>query len=169
MTTTFLGFPRLIDRRGLKPGRWFLCGDKGAVALCMLTAIGGDLDALVIALSLGRADALEFRTLRLGAVVGPAATVEDELVFTPGEAPERLRPPLPTKRPFPSGSLLRLSSGDMGVGFAETLNGRLFVVSLTPGLDSEGFDLVFERWSLSLRRGSQSALFGHFRGGAFRE
>ena len=69
-----------------------------------------------------------------------------------------------TKRPFPNGALLRLSNGDMGMGFAETLGGDLMIISLASGMRVVGFDLIFDRWSLSLRRGPTVALVGHFKG-----
>jgi hypothetical protein len=167
MPVIFSGFPRLIEPKALKPGRWFMAGGAGGGQLCMLTAVGSDHLALVLMFALGKTDALEFRTARLASLTGPFSTVEDEMVFSPGEGGEKLRLHAAAKKPFPSGSLLRLSSGDMGVGFAEKLNGRLYVVSLSSGQECEGFDLVFERWSLAIRRGAHEALAGHFRGGTF--
>ena len=91
------------------------------------------------------------------------------MVFAPGEGAEKLRLMAASKKPFPSGALLRLTNGDMGVGFAEKLNGELLIVSLSSGLQCDGFDLVFDRWSLSLRRGDHQALVGYFKGGVWKE
>jgi hypothetical protein len=135
----------------------------------MLTGAGGDQNGVVLMFGLGKLDALEFRTARLSTFASPLSTVEDEMVFSPGEGPDKLRLQAAVKRPFPSGSLLRLTNGEIGVGFAETLNGRLFVVSLASGLEADGFDLVFDRWCLSVRRGANMALVGYFRGSAWKE
>jgi len=135
----------------------------------MLTAVGGEQNGLVVTFGLGKLDQIEFRAQRLASLGGPFTTVEDELAFTPGEVAEKPRLLAALKKPFPSGSLLRLTDGDIGVGFAEALNGRLMVVSLSSGLEREGFDLVFDRWSLSIRRGGHEALVGTFRGGLRRE
>ena len=91
-------------------------------------------------------------------------TVEDEVVFAPGINGEQ-RPLLiaPSRRSFRSGSLLRLLSGDLGVGFSPRPGAPLVIVSLTTGERAEGFDLVFERWSLALRRGDKETLLGHFK------
>ncbi len=134
----------------------------------MLTAVG-EPNGLVLTFGLGRTDLVEFRTTRLSAVDGPITTVEDDVVFAPGEGAEKLRLMAAAKKPFPSGSLLRLTNGDMGIGFAEKLNGELLIVSLSTGLPSDGFDLVFDRWSLSLRRGDHQALVGYFKGGAWKD
>jgi hypothetical protein len=169
MAIQFTGFPRVLTPKALKPGRWFMAGTSHGVQLCMLTALGGELNGLVLMFGMGRTDTIDFRTQRLPGLAGPLTTVEDEVLFEPGEGAEKLRLQAAVKKPFPSGSLLRLANGDMGVGFAEKLNGELVVVSLTSGLACEGFDLVFDRWSLSLRRGEHKALVGHFKGGAWRE
>ena len=134
----------------------------------MLTGVG-EPNGLVLTFGLGRNDTVEFRTQRLSALDGPVTTVEDDVVFAPGEGAEKLRLMAAAKKPFPSGSLLRLANGDMGIGFAEKLNGDLLIVSLSSGLVCDGFDLVFDRWSLSLRRGEHQALVGHFRAGMVRD
>ena len=137
--------------------------------LCMLTTVGGEIDALVLLFGLGKADTVEFRTARLPTLVGPLSTLEDDVVFEPGEGADKLRLMAGMKKPFPSGALLRLGNGDMGVGFAERLNGQLLVISLSTGDEHDSFDLVFDRWSLSLRRGDRHALVGHFKGGGWRD
>ena len=64
--------------------------------------------------------------------------------------------------PFRPGALLRMRSGDLGLGFAGAAGG-LVAVSLSTGLRVEGYDLVFDRWTLSLRRGGAELLVGAFR------
>jgi hypothetical protein len=169
MPVHFEGFPRVVAAKALKPGRWFTASTSYGPQLCMRTAVGEDDNALVVMFGLGRTDTVDFRTMRLAAIPSPLTTVEDDVVFAPGEGAEKLRLMAAVKKPFPSGSLLRLSNGDMGIGFAEKLHGQLLIVSLTSGLECEGFDFVFDRWSLMLRRGGHSALVGHFKGGAWRE
>lgn len=169
MPVLFSGFSRVIEPRALKPGRWFVAGTVHGTQLCMLTAIGAEHNSLVVMFGLGKLDQIDFRTQRMGALSGPFSTVEDEMTFVPGEGAEKPRLHAALKKPFPSGSLLRLADGDMGVGFADSFNGKLIIVSLSTGLEREGFDLVFDRWSLTLRRNSHEALVGAFRGGLRRE
>ena len=69
----------------------------------------------------------------------------------------------PARRAFRSGSLLRLRSGDLGVGFAAPAGGELVIVSLTTGHQADGFELVFDRWSLLLRRGAAETLIGYMK------
>ncbi len=169
MPIRFEGFSRVLAPKGLKPGRWFMASSTFGPQLCMMTEIGGEANALVLMFGLGKVDAVDFRTNRLPNLDQPFTTVEDDVVFEAGEGLEKLRLTAAGKKPFPSGSLLRLANGDMGLGFAERLKGDLFVVSLTSGSVCEGFELAFDRWSLSLRRGDRRALVGHFRGGAWKD
>jgi len=167
MPVHFTAFPRILTAKALKPGRWFMAASSHGAQLCMLTAVGEE-NGLVLMFGLGRTDTVEFKTTRLSAIHGPVTTVEDDVVFAPGEGADKLRLLAASKKPFPSGALLRLANGDMGVGFAEKLNGDLLIVSLTSGAPCDGFDLVFDRWSLSLRRGDHQALVGYFTAGAWR-
>lgn len=168
MPVQFTAFPRVLTAKALKPGRWFMATAAQGPLLCMLTAVD-EVNPLVLTFALGRTDTIDFKTTRLKSLHGPLSTVEDDVVFAPGEGAEKLRLMAAVKKPFPSGALLRLTNGDMGVGFAEKLNGELLVVSLTSGMVCDGFDLVFDRWSLSLRRGDHEALVGYFRAGMWRD
>jgi hypothetical protein len=168
MSVHFEGFPRVLNARALKPGRWFMAPSPHGPSLCLLTEILIDEKALVLTFSTGKIDTVEFRTTRLEAIAGPLTTLEDDIIFAPGEGGENLRLMAPGKRPFPSGALLRLSNGDMGVGFAESPGGELLIISLASGQRAEAFDLIFDRWSLSLRRGDVHALVGHFKGPGWR-
>ncbi len=164
MPVLFEGFPRILERRALKPGRWFMTASGHGPRLCLLSEVQIEGKALVLTFGLGKLDAIEFNTARLEDIDGPLTSVEDDLVFAPGEGAEKLRLLAPTRRPFLSGSLLRLSNGEMGIGFAESFRGDLMIVSLSSGLGVTGYELVFDRWTLSLRRGGVESLVGHFKG-----
>ena len=164
MPVVFEGFPRVLERRALKPGRWFMTASGAGPTLCLATEININGKCLVLTFGLGKLDSIEFRTTRLEDISGPLTTVEDALVFAPGDGAEKLRLLAPVRRPFISGSLLRLANGEMGIGFSETFRGDLMVVSLSTGLSFSGYELVFDRWTLSLRRGDVRSLVGRFKG-----
>ena len=94
-------------------------------------------------------------------LVEPFATVEDDVVFSPGQSEGLPMLVAPQRRAFRPGALLRLSSGDLGIGLVTKVSEARVAVSLTSGMASEGFDLVFDRWSLSLRRGGNQTRIGH--------
>ncbi len=161
MAVHFSGFPRALTPRALRPGRWFV--PAGPVTqLCLMTGIGEGPAAATLCFSLGRLDALDFRPRPLSTLSEPFQSVEDDIVFSPGDgAAVQLFPA--HHGPYASGSLLRLSNGDIGIGFAERLHARVVTLSLTTGLPAEGVDLVFERWALMMRRGGVETLLGRFR------
>jgi hypothetical protein len=161
MAVQFLGFPRALAARALRPGRWFVPAGP-TPQLCLMTGLGEGAAATVLTFSLGRLDGLEFRTRILANLPEPFSSVEDEVVFSPGDG-ESLRLWPARQGPYVSGALLRLADGDIGIGFAERLQGRVITVSLTTGQAADGVDLVFERWSLHLRRGASETLIGRFR------
>jgi len=163
MPVSFEGFPRLLEARALKPGRWFMGSASQGPVLCLMTDVEIDDQAVVLTFSLGKIDAMDVRPANLKSIGGPFTSIEDDLVFAPGEGAEHLRLIMPGRRPLPSGALLRLSNGDMGIGFAEKLNGVFLIVSLASGQKVDSYELVFDRWSLSLRRGAATALVGQFR------
>lgn len=164
MPTRFEGFSRTLDRTSLRPGRWFLASFRRGPTICFVTDVGEGAARTVLTFKPARMDELDFAPVSLSEVLGTLATIEDELVLAPGLGPEAARLVAPDKRPFLSGSLLRLSNGDMGVGYADGVGGELVLVSLSTGERATGFDLVFDRWSLSLRRGASDRLVGYFRG-----
>jgi hypothetical protein len=137
-------------------------GGRGAL-LCLMTAIGEGAAATVLGFRPANVDSLDFLPMALAELTGAFTTIEDDLVFTPGEGPQALRLPIPSRRPFLSGSLLRLRNGDVGVGYATRIGGELMLVSLSSGERAEGYELVYERWSLFLRRGRAETLVGSFR------
>jgi hypothetical protein len=163
MPVLFEGFPRLIDRTALKPGRWFMAAPQKTPLLCFSTDVALEEKPLVMTFGLTKPEQVEFAACVLSDITGPITSVEDELVFSPSDAADKLQLHAPARRPFPNGALLRLRNGDLGVGFVTKISRGVTVISLASGQRSEGFDLVFERWSLSIRRGQAHTPVGHFR------
>jgi hypothetical protein len=164
MPVSFEGFPRTLNRSALRPGRWFVTGDGLRPLLCFGTELPDPADAMALTFSAPRPEAVEVQATLIAKMTGPFATVEDEVVFAPGLGVDQ-RPLLvtPSRRAFRPGSLLRLTSGDLGIGFEARPGGPLLIVSLTTGERVESFDLVFERWSLALRRGGRETVLGYFK------
>ncbi len=163
MPVYFEGFPRVVERAALKPGRWFVAAEGARPLICFSTEEGGEGDErLILTFGTTRPEALDFAPAPLKSLTGPLATLEHELVFAPGLAGHSPQLTAPIRRPFRPGALLRMRSGDLGLGFAGA-GGALVAVSLSTGLRAEGYDLVFDRWTLSLRRGGGELLIGAFR------
>ena len=163
MAVSFEGFPRTLQRSALRPGRWFVAAEGARPLLCLATEVEDLGERLAVVFNLAVADHVEVAPVPISVLLEPFATVEDEVVFAPGqtEGLPMLVPPL--RRTFRHGALLRLSSGDLGIGIAPRVSGEMVAVSITTGLRSEGFDLVFERWSLSLRRGGAETRLGYYK------
>lgn len=162
MPVYFEGFPRVVDRDALKPGRWFVAAEGARPLICFSTDEGEGPDRLVLTFGSTRPETLDCAPALLKTLVGPLATLEHELVFAPGFAGHSPQLTAPIRRTYRAGSLLRLRNGDLGLAFALE-GGALAMVSLSTGLRAEGVDLVFDRWTLSLRRGGQELLVGAFR------
>ena len=163
MPVYFEGFPRVVERAALKPGRWFVAAEGARPLICFSTEEGGEGDErLILTFGSTRPEALDFAPAPLKSLTGPLGTLEHELVFAPGLAGVSPQLTAPVRRPFRAGALLRMKSGDLALGFAGAAGG-LVAVSLTTGLRVEGYDLVFDRWTLSLRRGGAELLIGAFR------
>lgn len=163
MPVYFEGFPRVVERAALKPGRWFVAAEGARPLICFSTEEGGDGDArLILTFGTTRPEALDFAPTSLKELTGPLATLEHELVFAPGLAGHSPQLIAPVRRPFRPGALLRMRSGDLALGFAGP-SGGLIAVSLSTGLRVDGYDLVFDRWTLSLRRAGAELLVGAFR------
>lgn len=160
MGVSFEGFPRTLQRSALRPGRWFVAADGARPILCLATEVE-DGERLAVVFNVPAAEQIEVVPVPISILTDPFATVEDEVVFAPGQSEglPMLVPPL--RRPFRNGALLRLSSGDLGIGIVPKVSGEIVAVSLTSGLRSEGFDLVFERWSLALRRAGSETRIGY--------
>jgi len=162
MPVTFEGFPRVVERAALKPGRWFVAAEGARPLICFSTEDGEGDNRIILTFGSTRPETLDFAPALLKTLTGPLATLEHELVFAPGIAGHSPQLTAPLRRPFRPGALLRLKSGDLGLGFAGA-GGALTAVSLASGLRAEGYDLVFDRWTLSLRRGGGELLIGAFR------
>ncbi len=164
MVVSFEGFPRIVDRDVLRPGRWFVAAEGARALICFSTEEGGDgPERLVLTFGVTRPEALDFAPTPLKSLTGPLATLEHELVFVPGLTGQSPQLVAPVRRAFRPGALLRLRNGDLGIGFAGKAPGELLIISLVTGHRAEGFDLVFDRWSLFLRRGGGELLIGAFR------
>lgn len=162
MPVTFEGFPRVVEREALKPGRWFVAAEGARPLICFSTDEGEGEDRLVLTFSSARPEVLEFTAVALKTLASPLSTLEHEVVFAPGLAGHSPQLIAPVRRPFRPGTLLRMRNGDLGLGFAGGA-GQLVAVSLASGFRTEGYDLVFDRWTLSLRRGDHELLVGAFR------
>jgi hypothetical protein len=163
MTVTFEGFPRTLDRSALRPGRWFAAAEGMKALICLVTDVEDGTDLVAVTFSPTGVEQIEVGVNTLSGLGGPFGTIEDEIVFSPGAGDGRPLLAAPVRRAFRSGSLLRLRNGDLGIGFAANPNGHLIMVSLSNGQRAEAFDLVFERWSLALRRGGVETLIGAFK------
>ncbi|HZZ89749.1 MAG TPA: hypothetical protein VFE13_15585 [Caulobacteraceae bacterium] len=163
MPVHFEGFPRIIEREAMKPGRWFVAADGARPLICFSTEEGGEGgERLVLTFGATRPETLDFAPTPLKNLIGPLATLEHDVVFAPGLAGHSPQLTAPVRRPFRPGALLRLRNGDLGLGFAGDA-GSLTSVSLATGLRVDGYDLVFDRWTLSLRRAGTELLVGAFR------
>ena len=162
MPVYFEGFPRIVDRVALKPGRWFVAAEGARPLIGFSTDEGVNGERVVLTFGSTRPETLDCAPALLKSLPGPLATLEHELVFAPGLAGQSPQLTAPIRRAFRSGSLLRLKNGDLGLAFAWEGAG-IIAVSLASGVRADGVDLVFDRWTLSLRRGSSELLIGAFR------
>jgi hypothetical protein len=162
MPVFFEGFPRIVDREALKPGRWFVAAEGARPLICFSTDEGEGGERIVLTFGTTRPETLDCAPALLKNLSGPLATLEHELVFAPGLAGQSPQLTAPIRRTFRAGSLLRLRNGDLGLAFAAD-GGSLVPISLSTGMRAEGIDLVFDRWTLSLRRGAHELLIGAFR------
>ena len=163
MPVYFEGFPRIVERDSLKPGRWFVAAEGSRALICFSTEDGGEAgERLILTFGTTRPETLDFAPTTLQSLTGPLATLEHEVVFAPGLAGQSPQLTAPIRRPFRPGALLRMRNGDLALGFAG-VGGGLVAVSLTTGLRADGYDLVFDRWTLSMRRAGTELLVGAFR------
>lgn len=163
MPVSFEGFPRTLQRAALRAGRWFVAADGHRALLCLATdAVDAD-ERLAVVFTMTGVEKLDVVAVPISILLEPFGTVEDEVVFAPGqtEGLPMLVPPL--RQGFRHGALLRLANGDLGIGVAPRPSSRMLIVSLNSGEQAEAFDLVFERWSLALRRGDAETRLGYFK------
>ena len=163
MAVSFEGFPRTLQRSALRPGRWFVAADGARPLLCLATDAIDAEDALCLAFTTPALEHVDIVAVPISALAEPFGTVEDEVVFAPGQTEGAPMLVSPQRRTVRNGVLLRLSNGDLGVATVTRKSGQLLTISLHTGARCEGFDLVFERWSLSLRRGGAETLIGYFK------
>lgn len=161
MAVMFEGFPRTLQRSALRPGRWFVAAEGPRPLLCLATDVVDGGEPLAVVFTLPDVEQIEVVPVPVALLVEPFATVEDDVVFSPGQSEGLPMLVAPQRRAFRPGALLRLSSGDLGIGVVTKVSETMVAVSLTSGMASEGFDLVFDRWSLSLRRGGNQTRIGH--------
>lgn len=162
MPVYFEGFPRIVDRDTLKPGRWFVAAEGARPLIGFSTDEGEGPERLILTFGSTRPETLDCAPAQLKNLIGPLATLEHELVFAPGLAGHAPQLVAPIRRAFRAGALLRLRNGDLGLAFAWEGLGTI-AVSLANGSRADGVDLVFDRWTLTLRRGSSELLIGAFR------
>lgn len=162
MAVSFEGFPRVLERKALRAGRWFVAAEGVRPVLCFATDIEDAGDRLILTFRTTGVEVIEFAPSSVSAMTAPFASVEDEIVFAPGLNERKPMLVTPARRSYDNGSLLRLKSGDLGIGVTGK-GGGMAIVSLTTGDQAEGYDLVFERWSLSLRRQATETLLGYFK------
>lgn len=160
MAVSFEGFPRTLQRSALRPGRWFVAADGARPLLCLATEAEAAGERLALVFTLPSPDHVEVVPVPISALLEPFATVEDEVVFAPGQTEGLPMLVAPLRRAFSEGALLRLTNGDLGIGVVPRGSGEMLVISLTSGVVCEGFELVFDRWSLALRRAGAETRIG---------
>lgn len=169
MPVRFEGFARIVQKSALRPGRWVATSLGQSTLLCFVTESGEGARRLILTFRSARVEDLQFAPRELADLPGPFVSVEDEIVFSAGAGAHPVQLIAPTKRPIVSGSLLRLVNGDLGIGFAGPNLGELKLISLVSGEEVSSFELVFDYWTLSLRRGAVESLVGKFKGGLDRQ
>ena len=62
MPVQFEGFPRIVDREAMKPGRWFVAAEGARPLICFSTEEGGEAgERLVLTFGTTRPETLDFR------------------------------------------------------------------------------------------------------------
>lgn len=163
MPVSFEGFPRTLQRSALRPGRWFVAADGARPILCLATEVEDAGERLALVFTVPSPEHIEVVPVPISALLEPFATVEDEVVFSPGQTEGLPMLVAPLRRSFREGALLRMASGDLAIGVVPRTSNEMVAVSLTSGLRNEGFELVFDRWSLSLRRAGAETRIGFFK------
>lgn len=163
MPVSFEGFPRTLQRSALRAGRWFVAADGLRPLLCFASEVVDAGERLAVAFTQAGVEKIEVATIPISALREPFGTVEDEVVFAPGQSEGLPMLVTPLQHGFRHGALLRLNNGDLGIGVVPKISNKMVVLSLTSGLPTDRFDLVFARWSLALRRGGQETRVGYFK------
>jgi hypothetical protein len=159
MALLFEGFPRKLAPASLKPGRWFATSHKYEAKVCVMTdAVDGE-TPIVLVFGQYRAQHLEFQPVLLKDLTETLLTVDCDIVFAPAGPAGRLALPMPSRRTSPQGALLQLHGGEYGIGVSGP-GGGFTAVSLVSGQVVEAYDLAFDHWSLTLRRGAVEMVLG---------
>lgn len=163
MAVSFEGFPRTLYRPALKAGRWFVAADGRRAILCLATDLVDTGEPQAVVFAPAGVERIQVVAAPISLLSEPYGTVEDEVVFAPGQAEglPMLVPPI--RSGFRNGALLRLTNGDLGVGVVTRFSGEMTAISLVTGLMTDSYDLVFDRWSLALRRGREETRLGYFK------
>jgi hypothetical protein len=163
MPVLFEGFPRAVPASALKPGRWVVAADGLRPLLCFVTDLTEGDEPMAVAFDTPAVETVSVAAVPVSALGELLGTVEDEVVFTPGLLAGSPILVAPARRALRNGVLVRLVSGDLGIVLHPRRSPEPAVVSLTTGERADGVDLVFERWSASLRRGGVATLLGQFK------
>lgn len=159
MALLFEGFPRLLDPSALRPGRWFATSYKLETRVCVMTDAAEDGVPIALAFGQHKAQHIEFEPVLVRDLTETLLTLDCDIVFAPTGPPGTLPLPLPSRRKSPHGALLHLTGGEFGIGIAAR-GGRFTAVSLSSGHIAERYDLAFDTWSLTLRRGALETVMG---------
>ena len=86
MPVSFEGFPRTLQRSALRPGRWFVAADGQRALLCFATDIVDAGERLALVFQVAGVEKVDVVTVPIAVLIEPFGTVEDEVVFAPGQA-----------------------------------------------------------------------------------
>src|SRR5471032_1609459 len=87
MPVHFEGFPRIVEREAMKPGRWFVAAEGSRPLICFSTDDGGEAgERVILTFGTTRPETLDFAVTALKHLAGQLATLEHEVVFAPGLA-----------------------------------------------------------------------------------
>jgi hypothetical protein len=161
MALLFEGFPRKLAPASLKPGRWFATSHKYEAKVCVMTDASDGDNPIVLAFGQYRAQHLDFTPVLLKDLTETLLTIDCDIVFAPAGPAGRLALPLPSRRTSPHGALLQLSGGEFGIGVGGP-GGGFTAVSLVSGQVAPAYDLAFDHWSLTLRRGAMEMTLGAY-------
>jgi hypothetical protein len=138
MAVRFEGFARVVDRSALRPGRWIGAAIGHTAALCFATAIGEGAARVLLTFRPSRVEEIQFAPLGLSEITGALTSIEDDIVFSAGAGSQPVQLLVASHRAIASGALLRLSNGDLGIGYAGDPSwlGRRLLIDAPPPVRS---------------------------------
>src|SRR5439155_23394451 len=77
MAIIFEGFPRLLDRSSLRPGRWFLAAMQKSPIICFSTDVSVDDKSVALTFRLAKPEQIEFAPSFMDEISGAITTIED--------------------------------------------------------------------------------------------